>query len=585
MNFTGVTGESQLPATPRLRSAELGKHKALLASIVRLAATADIADYERAVAIPYRLLALIEASAPEVVGSLLASPQFGAWADDCYRRLTTTGTRGEPALVPLASDLGHLGLFAATAAMRTGHPFQLEVPLRGGIASFPAFGTAQPGETAPWEWAQAWNDNTGCRVRSTVATVEVPGTTAWSPLPRIVATERGLRLDVVLDDSDPFLDRYGGIRVRVTSTEQLAWRDLLAQAWRILAQDHFPLAEMIAATIHTLVPLARPGPTRSAGATEIASFGAIALSLPADALSMAEALTHEAHHAVLSALIDIEPLVREKTNALVYAPWRDDPRPDTALLQGIYAHYGMGRFWSQRYRTGPPAQRLRAAAEFGRMRDMAARATVTLAGSGALTEAGRDFLAGIQAELRTWLDEPLPSAAADHAADIAIDHEVRWRLSHLVPEPEDLRSLADAWCRADRPPLAPGTVTVRLVPGPLPPSAANTRSYLLTLRHRMPELLHSLLDADGHPVDEADAALIRGEYEAAASGYLRRIAHSPDTDAWGGLAIARRHSGPGDTTRLLACRPEILAALHERLHGMTGATPDNLAGWLAGGTP
>ena len=28
----------------------------------------------------------------------------------------------------------------------------------------------------------------------------------------------------------------------------------------------------------------------------------------------------------------------------VYVPWRDDPRPASGLLQGVYAHLGIARF-------------------------------------------------------------------------------------------------------------------------------------------------------------------------------------------------------------------------------------------------
>jgi HEXXH motif-containing protein len=610
VKFTSVTRESQLPALQRLRSGELGKHKALLASITRMAARGGLPgnEYERALAIPYRLLADVEAQAPHLVAGLLATPQFGAWADTCVRRLLD-GTADSADNVPLATDLGHLALFAATAATRARHPFALEVPLRGGTACFPAAGTATPGASTPWEWGRAWLNGTdisanagtgdsGCHVGSSVSTVDVsfvPGSPGWSGLPRFRAAESGLGLDVVLDDRDPFLDRFGGTRVRVADEDVPTWRDLLALAWRLLAREHYPLAELIAGTVRTVVPLARPGPTRSAGATEIATFGAVAMSLPADALSMAEALVHEAHHAILGAAMDAEPLVRDDEDAaafLAYAPWRDDPRPGTALLQGIFAHYGMGRFWRQRYRAGPPAQRERAAAEFGRLRAMTERTALSLAGSGVLTEAGADFLAGLQAELASWHDEDIPPFVADHVADLTADHEARWRLSHLKPDPEGVRTLADAWQGGSPPPVPLDAVTARLVPGPLPVASANTRAYLLALRYRRPEVLRGWL-AGGEVINPADAALVRGDHDAAAAGYLARItadARAPDRtaldsttldiDAWAGLATVRRRSGP--IAHVYAQHPELLMAVWRHLPGQARPQPDDLARWLAG---
>src|SRR5262249_9479881 len=123
----------------------------------------------------------------------------------------------------------------------------------------------------------------------------------------------------------------------------------------------------------------------------------------------AAALVHETHHAILGALTDLEPLVRpDDPGFLGYAPWRDDPRPAHALLHGIYAHYGIGRFWRHQYLAGPGPYRERAARRFGRLRGMLATAIPVLSESGQLTEAGRDLLAPITAEVVQWLDEPLP---------------------------------------------------------------------------------------------------------------------------------------------------------------------------------
>lgn len=583
----------------RLKSVELGKHKTLLASIMRTAESIIPRDYERALALPYRLLSDIEALAPQAVTELLASPQFGAWANDVLWRLRANAPATEDG-VPLPVDLGHLAAFAAAAAVRANCPFSLEVPLRGGSVSLPALGTARPGAGTLWEWGHAWLDGTGCHIRCQTAIVDIPreldtSTAGWSGLPRITISEQGLCFDVRVDDEDPFLDRYGAARTRLADGDLALWRDLLAGGWRILATDHKTLAPLVAATVRTVVPLASPGPTRATSSTEETAFGAIALALPADAVGMAEVLVHESHHAVLGALLDTTPMIgANDTNGqsrfLAYAPWRDDPRPARALLQGIFAHYGIGQFWRQRYLTGPADQKERAAVEFGRMRSMTARAVSTLttaadpAGTGLLTEAGRQFLTGIRREVAAWLDEPLPAAAEEHVADLATDHEARWRLSHLQPDARAIRALADAWGRGDPPSFSPDAVRVRLQPGGRPRSAANIRSYLLTVRYRWPE---SLDEAMGRPHDPADAALVRGEHEAAAAGYLDRIAAGGDRDAWAGLAVARRRTGPQPAATLLAQRPELICAIHVHVSAVGGTRddhtlPDRLAAWLMG---
>lgn len=568
----------------RLRSAELGKHKILLAAIMRMAKHAIPGDYERALFIPYRLLSDVEARAPEIATAVIVAPQFGAWADDCLRRLLNEGSRQD---VPLATDLGHLALFAATAAMQSGRSFSLEVPLRNGTASFPGLGTARPGASTMWEWGLARRDEHGCRLRSSASVVEVrqdarPRTSAvarWSALHRIVLDENGLRLSVLLDDSDPFLDRYGSPRAQLTGENLPTWHHLLTAAWATLAKDHYQLADLIAGMLRTLVPLAQPAPTRSVGSTEISSFGAVALSLAADYLSVAEVLVHEAHHALLGALIDLEPLVKDDGDFLAYAPWRDDPRPAGALLHGIFAHYGMGRFWRQRYRGGPAAQRPRAAIEFGRMRMMAARGADALGRSGLLTRAGWEFLASIRTELAGWLEERLPVEAEEQVADLSDDHEVQWRLAHLIPASDAMASFADAWREHRLPSMPLDSVPARLEPGPLPLASANMRSHLMSLRYRDPELLSRRLADDEWVVDPADAALIRGEFDTAAAGYLQRIAAAQDRAAWAGLAIARRRTTSAPIASIFAERPEVLAALYGLLRD-EGATPDGLANWL-----
>jgi HEXXH motif-containing protein len=382
----------------------------------------------------YQLLAEVEVTTPPVVPGLLGAPQFGAWANDALNRLL-----GEPVddgEAPLEAGLYRLALFAATAAIRARHPFSLMVPLSGGTASFPAIGTIHLGEDArAGDWGLASSDGPGWTVRRGLEAAVVPaGNTraaGWTPLPRITVTERGLCLDIVLDHDDPFLDRYGIPRRRVTEPDVPRWRELLERGWQILARGHPELAVIVAEIVLTLVPLAPYGPGRPASATEETSFGAIALSLPSDDLAMAEVLVHESHHAVLSALTDIEPLLRHDAGGhpfLGYAPWRDDPRPAHALLQGIYAHYGMGQFWRRQYLSGPPADRERAAVEFGRMRAMTARAISTLAGSGLLTAAGQELLADISRDVAAWLTEPLPDAVTRRVAARVADHEARWRV-------------------------------------------------------------------------------------------------------------------------------------------------------------
>ena len=307
-----------------------------------------------------------------------------------------------------------------------------------------------------------------------------------SPASRCTLVAAGLRLDVVLDDRDPFLDRYGAARSTLSGDDVRAWQRLLARAWMVLTRDHRPLAAVIAGTVRTLVPLPKPSPTRSAGSTDTTAFGALALSLPADPLALAEALVHESHHAVLGAIMDVTPMLADGSDFLAYAPWRDDPRPVRTLLHGIYTHYVMMDFWRGQRGTGSAAERLRGQVEFGRWRSVTAQAADLLAASTALTDAGQAFLAAIRANLARWQQEPLTARAAELAGDLETEHRVRWRVRHLVADPAAIESLAAAWRSGDPPPVSLTEVDVALRPGPLPEVIANARGYLLALRHADP---------------------------------------------------------------------------------------------------
>jgi HEXXH motif-containing protein len=403
MTFAGVSGR-------QLRLAETGKHRILLAGIMRLAARRNVPGRDRALGNAYVLLAQIEQRASPVVADLIGAPQFGAWANDVLHRLLAFPEADDEGT--LEGDLGRLALFAAAAAIKTAQPFDVEVPLRDGAASFPTLGTLSLDDALGRCWARAWQDSTACHVQGGTVIARLPGSPTqarcWTPLPRVMVREQGLLLDVLLDGQDPFLDRYGAPRLQASGPELDRWRHRLAAGWEILAGGHPDLAVLAAETVRTVVPLAAPVAGRPASATEETSFGAIALALPADGLAMAEALVHESHHALLGALTDLEPLLSpDAPGFLGRAPWRADPRPPHALLHGIYAHHAMGRFWRRQYLAGPQADRQRAALRFGRLRGMLADAIPVLVSSGQLTEAGRELLAPIAADVAEWRAESL----------------------------------------------------------------------------------------------------------------------------------------------------------------------------------
>jgi HEXXH motif-containing protein len=395
----------------QLRLVEMGKCRALLAGIMRLAVRRNAPGRDRGLDNAYLLLAQIEQRAPQVVAGLIGAPQFGAWANDVLHRLRALPGAGDGGT--LQADLGRLALFAAAAAIKTAQPFDIDVPLREGAISFPTLGTLSVAGAPGRGWARVWQDRAAGHVEGGAAvSARLPGSRAqgqrWTPLPRVLVREQGLVFDVLLDGQDPFLDRYGAPRLQAAEPDLGRWGRMLTAGWEVLAGGHPELAALVAQTVQTVVPLAAPVAGSPASAAEETSFGAIALALPADGLATAAALVHESHHAILGALTDLQPLIDpDAPGFLGRAPWRADPRPPHALLHGIYAHHAMGRFWRRQHLSGPQAARQRAALAFGRLRGMLAAAIPVLAGSGQLTQAGRELLAPIAAEVAQWQAEPL----------------------------------------------------------------------------------------------------------------------------------------------------------------------------------
>ena len=175
--------------------------------------------------------------------------------------------------------------------------------------------------------------------------------------------------------------------------------------------------------IRVLTPLSPPQGGQ-VSATSRDTFGAILLSRPVDATSLAVTMAHEIQHAKLSALLDLLPMTDGDGECRFYAPWRDDPRPASGLLQGAYAFLGVAGFWLRQSRLpgGEPAL-----AEFARWLSAVRTVVDTLFASGELTAAGHAFVSGIDRTLGRWEAERVPDEAAAAARDANEEHRERWR--------------------------------------------------------------------------------------------------------------------------------------------------------------
>lgn len=516
---------------------------------------------------------------PSAVDELLLQPHIGAWGMHCLGTLLSDNE-----ISP--ADIGHLGAVAACAALRAGQAFEVTAYLRDGAVMFPSFGMARLGTMRGWCHIRSRSDADGVEISAGDTTVNVsfdetaePNGT-WLPLRRLRSVTQGVEVNVHLDDLDPYR-RCG----RLPASDRLDqgvvddWQAKLDDAWALLVRNHLVQAEAIANGVVSFVPLV-PSPEKpELSATCHQAGGAMAMTPPHNAVSLALALVHELQHTKLSALLDLVPLIDRSHSELCYAPWRPDPRPLRGLLQGTYAYFGLTGFW-ETHRHRDPSSRITAGDElahfeFALWRDQVAGAVETLRRSGRLTPAGRRFLDGMERRLSQFLRLPVPSQPQSFARLAGLDHTLSWRLRNLRADPDQTQEWANAWLAGKNlPSHTEGLVTMMDGHRSMP-----SDPRLDLLRHRL-SFPDQHKDIEG--TTAADVHLLEGRWAQGAGSYRRQIANSgDDLTAWAGLALAHHYLPAGHTHALATC-PERVHAVYQAVLEQTGTAPDveDLGAWL-----
>lgn len=401
----------------------------------------------------------------------------------------------------------------------------------------------------------------------------------WHGTPAVRAETGGLSWDVLLVTDDPYLDRYTLPMSADLDAGQLErWRQRVRSAFEVLVRQHRWAAGPVAAGVAVIVPLTPHSETDLITATSPAAFGALATTWPPDPVTLAETLVHEFQHIKLCGLLDLVPLA-ESGGETVYAPWRRDPRPAAGLLQGVYAHLGIARFWAaQRHAETVPDDVLRAQVQFARWRPAIAAVVGTLRQTGCLTADGERFAALVQAAGERLADEPVPDDAREMAREVSLDHWLTWQIQHVAVDPSGVAGLADAY-RAGEP--CPGLDrTGTWIQEDVRKLGSSVRSRLLNMRYLEPARYRELLDGGTLPLTEPDRLLLSRTAEAAVRGYRDLISESadPQPEAWVGLALALHQLPASPFADALAARLPVLFEVHGGLG--TRCDPLDLAGWF-----
>ena len=403
----------------------------LLLRAVRDLARDDVPRVRRA----YELLADIQEAAPEVTRATLRYPTVGSWGLRTLQALSGQ-TPPDPWATPTA-----MASVAAVAAIRHGRSATIEVPVVDGVVGLPSLGRAfVPGGA---RFAVVRTGDGEAEISAGGVTVRVGEDPSWEGLRRIRASHRGVAVEFVIDDLDP--GRMPGARLaegRLTETELHRWMSTLQPAWEILIDRHRQVAEEIKTVVTVLTPLMGPENGTSSATSKLA-FTNIGMSTPPDPHSFAVTLAHESQHAKLSGLLDLIPLTQPDDGSRYYAPWRDDPRPLSGLLQGAYAHMGIAAFWRvERREPHPEDLLLRAHTEFAQWRDGTEAAIRTLQVSGRLTAEGDLFTAEMAGTMAMMCEEQVPAEALRRARISAGRHLATWRHRNGEPPAGQLPVLA-----------------------------------------------------------------------------------------------------------------------------------------------
>ena len=392
--------------------------------------------------------------------------------------------------------------------------------------------------------------------------------------------------DALLEVDHSQFGRFRASAAVVFTAEELtAWRDRVQAAWQVLErQKRWPL-DAFADTVSVIVPLAPDDEADFVSVTSPAVFGAIATSWPPDPVVMAEMLVHEFQHLKLSALLDMAPLISPGGGqALAYAPWRPDPRPAGGLLQGMYAHLAVARFWdTQRGLEDDPDSLFRAQVLYERWRRTIEPTADTLLGmDDCLTPEGVSFVETLKGQGRLLEAGSVSPRAREIAEDVALDHWLTWQVRHIELDSAAIAKTAAAFLGGES--MDYETLPTGRVEAYTRQVAPAVRSWMLNLRHCEPKRFRQLYGSGKDLPSRADGFLIDGRVSEALEAYREEIltAAEPVPQSWVGLALAASRGASPSLLKVFMARLPLMFDLHRYLAGQgVPSDPMDLAAWLA----
>ncbi|HJP96303.1 MAG TPA: HEXXH motif-containing putative peptide modification protein [Candidatus Saccharimonadales bacterium] len=588
------------------------------------------------------VLLQLEQQEKTAIDELLLAPATGSWLAQTVDRLEN----GSPGTTPLWVDIGFFANIVAGFASKHGLDFTLTAPVIQSKLHIPQQGTATLAESRTWGMTNISNQHGVLHIQNGTSAVHIPEPAIrqpqWNPVRRIITQPQSspinpdnysdLRLDVLLDDADPY--NSGLNPYKISDAEHVEWQATIDAAWEILMRADSNSAWHLSNGLSVIVPSPQRARFEPYSSSDSISVGSIRASLPTSPLEAAEILVHEyCGHSALNTFLLATPLTpRDTVGSTLYAPWRDDPRPSGGLLHGIYSFSRVVDFYTAvrqaipaddpqvplvdfertlwQAQTGSCSSDLKNLWYEGRQQFTSFRfysGTQILSGHAMVypdtrikygkqllrLPVSRDPIRNLvqNALVHTGNQHfPKPLEHLSHTplsvndlVDLAkADHFAQWAAHHIRPDSHAIDVLSDDWLQGNRP---TGIVIDSKVEAD--PKACRLHGRAILMRHLLsdPDNFMAEFDASDEPLKRADMALILGKSALAQTLYTEvLVADALSIEAFVGLGLSERLDNPSPNKYFTyhLQKPYILLALQKAITAKSGdaANYSALKEWL-----
>lgn len=527
----------------------------------------------------------------------LQDPMFGAWVDDLSEAVQQLGPYPE---IPehlrqrIRAAQYYLGNFALSAAIAGN--YSLNTVTRGydGYIMVPGVGRF----AYPDNLAYASTDTSGVvtlKSREGAVTTFDPHDTAqpgWEPL-RYVGPDD---FRIPLNDIEPnrrHLFRYP-VSERLSDDQYRQWHDAFMRSWDFIQEAEPHLARLMRAGLRTLVPAPTEPLTHGKSMVAGGTFGVISPNEIRDPIRFASQMTFGLRKNMLLALRLLHPDVhRDDSDPImdkpVFAPSREGYARVPFLLDDSFIDTGWARFYDTIAQTCDA--RLLPYVQFSYLHwfNESRQNLDALEASGYITPQNRPLAQAMRTELTevSARAETIPPHIKELFARFTTDKLVSWRLHNIIPEPNAITYLRDAWLRGEACPFITIANTLNQSTEAYTHIGERMRYVLTEISLKEPTFFAAVARGDvphdvlGHPTP-GDIHHAQGDIRAARAYYRSAIAaqESYHPEVWAGFALSF-HADPHRGNRTFTEQPEVIAALHAAI-GDARLEPERIAQWLAG---